>query len=189
MYYPSFANELTQQSLDELFTSFASTKGLIIDIRNNTGGDKQNIFKLLEHIVTSETKLGAVIEKKDASKNSFTDPFNITITPKGVPYNKPIVVLTNRWVFSSANIFAGFISQLPNVKLIGDITGGGTGVPTSNDLPNGWRFRYSSSIIRLANGSDFEDGLMPTIKLGTDSATQVATGKDALIERGVLELQ
>lgn len=189
MHYPSFSNELTQKSLDELFTSFANTKGLIIDIRNNTGGDNQNILRLLEHFVTAQTKLGTEITKKDAGKNSFATPYDITIAPKGVAYSKPIIVLTNRWVFSSANIFAGFISQLPNVKLIGDITGGGTGVPTSNDLPNGWRYRYSSTIVRLANGADFEDGLLLTIKLDTDSATQVATGKDALIERGILELQ
>jgi Peptidase family S41/Tricorn protease C1 domain len=189
MHYPSFSNDLTQKSLDELFTGFANTKGLIIDVRNNTGGDNQNILKLLSHFVTTQTKLGTEIIKKDAGKNSFTAPYDITIAPQGVPYNKPIVVLTNRLVFSSANIFSGFISQLPNVKLIGDITGGGTGVPTSNDLPNGWRYRYSSTIIRLANGTDFEDGLLPTIPLATDSATQVATGKDALIERGILELQ
>jgi hypothetical protein len=189
MHYPSFSNDLTQKSLDEIFTSFASTKGLIIDIRNNTGGDNANIFRLLEHFVNTKTKLGTTIEKKDAGKNSFTTPFEISVEPKGVGYSKPIVVLTNRWVYSSANIFAGFISQLPQVKLIGDITGGGTGVPTSNDLPNGWRYRYSSTIIRLANGTDFEDGLLPNIKLDTDSTMQVTTGKDALIERGILELQ
>jgi Peptidase family S41/Tricorn protease C1 domain len=189
MHYPSFRNELTQAGLDEIFNYFANTKGLIIDIRNNTGGDNQNILRLLEHFVTTSTKLGTIIEKKDATKNSFTVPYDITISPKGVAYKKPIVVLTNRWVFSSANIFAGFISQLPNVKLIGDITGGGTGVPTSDDLPNGWRYRFSSTEVKIANGLRFEDGLLPTIKLDTDSAMQIITGKDAIIERGVLELQ
>jgi hypothetical protein len=189
MHYASFSNDLTQDSLDQLFTSFANTKGLILDIRNNTGGNNTNIFRLLEHFVSANTKLGTSIEKKDAAKNSFTTPFDIRVAPKGVAYTKPIIVLTNKWVYSSANIFAGFISQLPQVKLVGDITGGGTGVPTSNDLPNGWRYRYSSTIIRLADGSDFEDGLQPTIKIGSDSATQVVTGKDTLIERGVMELE
>ncbi len=189
MYYPSFTNDISKKGLDEIFNSFANTKGLIIDIRNNTGGDNQNILRLMEHFVSSSTKLGSIVEKKDAGKNSFTTPYEISISPAGIAYKNPIVILTNRLVFSSANIFAGFASQLPNVKLIGDITGGGTGVPTSNDLPNGWRYRYSSTIVTLANGINFEDGLMPTIKLDTDSATQVATGKDALIERGILELQ
>lgn len=72
---------------------------------------------------------------------------------------------------------------------IGDITGGGTGIPTSNDLPNGWRFRYSSSIVRLADGSDFEDGLLPTISVSTDSLSQSLSGKDAIIERAIIEIQ
>lgn len=189
LHYPSFGNDLTQKNLDNILSRFSSTKGLIIDIRNNTGGDKSNIYRLLEHFVDGKRDIGTMIEKKDANKNSFTIATPITVEPRGVLYTKPVVILTNRWVYSSANIFAGFMSQLPQVKLIGDITGGGTGVPTSNDLPNGWRYRFSSTIIRLANGNDFEDGLQPTIKLGTDSIAQAQTGKDALIERALLEMQ
>jgi hypothetical protein len=189
MYYPSFSKELTQKALDSVFKSFSSTKGLIIDIRDNTGGDKDNIYRLLEHIVTTETKLGSATEKKDAGKNSFTEATQITISPKGISYLNKVVILTNRKVFSSANIFSGLASQLPNVKLIGAITGGGSALPTSNDLPNGWRYRYSSSEVRLANGARFEDGVLPSIPASTDSSSQALTGKDAIIERGILELQ
>lgn len=189
IHYPSFKNELTQNGIDGVLNSFSSTKGLIIDIRNNTGGDNKNIIRLIEHFVSTTTKVGKSIEKKDANKNSFTEPIDISIAPKGVNYTKPIMILTNRTVFSSANIFTGFMSQLPQVKIIGDITGGGTGLPTSDNLPNGWRFRYSSSIIRLANGADFEDGLLPTISITTDSISQTSTGKDAIIERAIVEIQ
>lgn len=189
MNYSSFKNELTQKNIDGILNSLLNTKGIIIDIRNNTGGDNKNIFRLLEHFVSTTTKIGMSVEKKDANMNSFTAPTEIKISPQGVNYSKPIVVLTNRAVYSSANIFAGFISQLPQVKIIGDITGGGTGLPTSNDLPNGWRFRYSSSIIRLANGTDFEEGILPTIKVTTDSISQALTGKDAIIERALLEIK
>lgn len=189
IHYPSFKNEITQKSIDAILQSFVGTKGLIIDIRNNTGGDNKNILRLIEHFVSGQTTIGMSIEKKDAGLNSFTDPTIISISPKGELYTNPIMVLTNRTVFSSANIFAGFISQLPQVKIIGDITGGGTGIPTSNDLPNGWRFRYSSSIVRLADGSDFEDGLLPTISVSTDSLSQSLSGKDAIIERAITEIQ
>ncbi|MBQ2208436.1 MAG: peptidase S41, partial [Prevotella sp.] len=41
-------------------------------------------------------------------------------------------------MFSAANDFAVIMHALPNVKLIGDHTGGGSGLPMSNSLPNGW---------------------------------------------------
>jgi Peptidase family S41/Tricorn protease C1 domain len=189
MYYPSFSNELTQKALDSIFKSFSSTKGLIIDVRDNTGGDKDNIYRILEHIVTTETKMGSATEKKDATKNSFTEAIPISIAPKGISYLNKVVILTNRKVYSSANIFSAFASQIPNVKLIGDVTGGGSALPTSNDLPNGWRFRYSSSEVRLANGARFENGVLPSIAATTDSTIQALTGKDAIIERAILELQ
>ncbi len=188
LYYPSFKNDLTEKGINEILNSFSETKGLIIDIRHNLGGNNDNIYRLIEHFVESTQILGYYQSKASAKSNDFTAPYSISIAPKGTSYLKPIVVLTNRRVYSSANIFSGFMSQLKNVKLIGDQTGGGSGVPTSNQLPNGWLYRFSSSIVSLADGQQFENGIAPAISVTTGTADE-AMGKDAIIERAILELK
>ncbi len=184
IYYNSFKNEVTQADMDFILTEYANTKGLVIDVRDNTGGSNSNIFNLIEHFVSTNTLIGFTQSKANNQTNALTNPFAINIGPKGITYLKPVAILTNRKVYSAANVFTGFMSQLSNVKIIGDITGGGTGSPTSNQLPNGWLYRFSSSVITLANKQQFESGVIPTINIGTNT-TDEALGKDAIIEKAI----
>jgi Peptidase family S41/Tricorn protease C1 domain len=188
MHYPSFKNDLTENGMNAILNTYSNTKGLIIDIRHNTGGSNDNIYRLLEHFVTEKTLLGYYQEKASSKINDLTAPYPIYIEPRGTKYTKPIVVLTNSRVFSSANIFSGFISQLAQVKLMGDKTGGGSGAPTSNQLPNGWLYRFTSTVVTLSNHQQFENGVLPDIIINT-GALDEAMGKDAIIERAILELQ
>lgn len=188
LYYPSFGHDLTEESMNSILDNYANTTGLIIDIRDNTGGGNSNIYRLLEHFVATEKLCGYSQEKLDDKANALTDPYPIYVKPQGVSYTKPIVVLTNRKVYSAANIFTGFMMQLPNVKVIGDLTGGGCGLPTSNQLANGWLFRFSSSIISFENGEHFEGGINPDINVSTGPSSELL-GKDLIMERAILELQ
>lgn len=188
MYYPSFKNDLSINKVNTILESFSNTKGLIIDIRDNSGGSNDNIYRLVEHFVASKFLAGYYYQKNGPKSHQISSPYSIYIEPKGTVYNKPIIILSNRKVYSSANIFLGFMSQLPNVKIIGDTSGGGSGIPTSNQLPNGWLYRFSSSYVILANQKHIENGISPTINLCTGSADELL-GNDALIERALLELK
>lgn len=97
--------------------------------------------------------------------------------------HKPIVVLTNRHSYSATNFFAGFMSILPNVTLIGDQTGGGGGVPVSYELPNGWKYRFSATQTFLPDGTSTESGIQPDIFQTTGPEEEIE-GIDAIIERG-----
>ena len=68
------------------------------------------------------------------------------------------------------------MSFLPNVTLIGDQTGGGGGLPINNELPNGWRYRFSSTRTIDADGHNIEFGVKPDITVALDSA-DLANGK------------
>lgn len=188
LYYPSFKNDLTQEGMNEILGKYSSTNGLILDLRDNTGGSNDNIYRLFEHFISSDKLCGYFQEKVTNVPNAYTEPKPINIVSKGISYTKPIVVLTNRKVYSSANIFTGFMAQLPNVKVIGDITGGGCGLPTSNQLPNGWLYRFSSSYITFENGELFENGIIPDINVSTDSISEMI-GVDLILERALQELQ
>jgi hypothetical protein len=96
--------------------------------------------------------------------------------------NKPIVVLINRHSYSATNFFSAFMSNLPNVTLVGDRSGGGGGIPVSFELPNGWKFRLSATRTFLPDGANIESGIEPDIYQNTGPAEELQ-GIDAIIER------
>jgi len=47
----------------------------------------------------------------------------------------------------------------PNVTVMGDKTGGGSGLPFSSELPNGWSVRFSASPMFNAEKEQIEFGV------------------------------
>lgn len=71
--------------------------------------------------------------------------------------------------------------QCPNVTIIGDQTGGGSGMPFSSELPNGWSIRFSACPIYDVNKNHTEFGIQPDIKV--DMKTEdLLKNQDTLIE-------
>lgn len=106
----------------------------------------------------------------------------MTADSTGMMLDKPVVVLINRHSYSATNFFSAFMSNIPNVTLIGDQSGGGGGVPVSFELPNGWRFRISATRTYLPDGYNIEQGIVPDIYETTGPEEEIQ-GVDAIIER------
>lgn len=70
---------------------------------------------------------------------------------------------------------------LPNVTLVGYRTGGGSGMPMSNSLPNGWMVRYSACPMYDSQKRQTEFGIEPDISLHLDDA-DTRRGVDTIIE-------
>jgi hypothetical protein len=97
---------------------------------------------------------------------------------------KPIILLINSHCYSASTFFAGFMSTLPNVTLVGDKTGGGGGLPISSELPNGWRFRFSGTYTTLPDGFNIENGIPADLSVNTGAADELQ-GKDQIIEKAL----
>jgi C-terminal processing protease CtpA/Prc len=97
----------------------------------------------------------------------FSDPTPIVTDPKNAPIdwsNKHVVVLSNRRCYSATNDFIVRMKQAPNVTIIGGMTGGGGGMPLSQELPNGWMIRFSAVPMFDADMQHTEFGVMPDIE-------------------------
>ena len=80
------------------------------------------------------------------------------------------------------------MKSLPQVTIVGDVTGGGSGLPFTSELPNGWNVRFSSCPIRDADGFLTEFGVAPDVQVNqTDEDT--AKGRDTLLETAFLLLK
>ena len=180
--YDSFLQGIGEGNLDDCLTYLALCRGLIIDIRNNGGGELTTAEKLAGRFVQEKTLVSYMQHKTGKGHNDFSSLEPRYLEPSSnIRWHKPVCVLTNRSVFSAANDFAVIMHTLPNVKLVGDHTGGGSGMPMTNSLPNGWSVRYSACPMYDAKKQQTEFGIDPDIKVAlTDEAT--AQGIDLIIE-------
>ena len=105
-----------------------------------------------------------------------------TLKPSsGIRWQKDVVVLTNRGVFSAANEFVKYMKRCPRVTIVGDRTGGGAGMPFSSQLPCGWSIRFSACPIYDADHQSTEFGIDPDYNVQQTDA-DFARGRDTLIE-------
>ena len=180
--YESFTQPVGEGNLNDCLSHLILCRGLIIDIRNNGGGDLTTAEKLAGRFVHERTLVGYMQHKTGKGHNDFSSLEPRYLEPSSnLRWHKPVCVLTNRSVFSAANDFAVIMRQLPQVKLVGDHTGGGSGMPMSSSLPNGWTVRFSACPMYDAKKQQTEFGIDPDINVAlTDEAT--AQGRDLIIE-------
>lgn len=187
MYYGDFTGAIGDGNLDNVLAYLASSDGLIIDVRNNGGGYLTNVEILVRRFLTETIHAGAISHKTGPGHDDFSEPYPYYIDPipdTRIKYLKPIVILTNRSSFSATNNFVSIMKNLPNVRIVGDTTGGGSGLPFSYDMPNGWTVRMSASEITDSNGMVTEFGVEPSqgCKVNMTEA-EIAAGKDAILEK------
>ena len=181
--YDSFQLPVGEGGLDDALSYMALCRGLIIDIRNNGGGNLTTAERLAGRFVQEKTLVSYMQHKTGTGHHDFSSLETRYLEPSSnLRWHKPVCVLTNRSVFSAANDFAVMMHALPNVKLVGDRTGGGSGLPMSSSLPNGWSVRFSACPMYDRNKQHTEFGIDPDIPAAlTDEAT--AQGIDLIIEK------
>ena len=180
--YESFSDPIGEGNLNEALSHMILCRGLIIDIRSNGGGMLTNAEKLAARCCQEKTLVGYYQHKTGPGHQDFSDKEARYLEPSAnVRWNKPAVVLTNRRVYSAANEFAVYMKTLPNVRLVGDHTGGGAGMPFSSSLPCGWSVRFSAVPMYDAQGESAEFGIEPDYNV-QQTDEDFAKGKDTLIE-------
>lgn len=183
MRYESFASAIGDGNLDLVFSYLSTCDGLIIDVRSNGGGYLLNVETLVGRFIDQRTRVGAIQHKTGPGHNDFSEPFDYYFEPtkNHIHYQRPVVVLANRGSFSAANNFVSIMSALPQVTIVGDTTGGGSGLPFTSELPNGWRIRFSSCPITDVNGQPTEFGVAPDVRVDMADA-DAAQGRDTILE-------
>lgn len=181
--YESFQQGVGDGNLNEVLSEFMTCNGLIIDIRNNGGGDLTTAERLAARFVHQTTLVGYMQHKTGTGHSDFSELEAKHLEPSSrVRWHKPVCVLTNRSVFSAANDFAMMMHALPGVTLVGDRTGGGSGMPMNNSLPNGWTVRYSACPIYDKDRRHVEFGIDPDVPAALDDKS-TAQNIDLIIEK------
>ncbi len=183
IYYGSFSNDVGEGNLTQVLNRMAVCDGIIFDVRNNGGGSLTNVERITARFFNERTHVGYISHKIGPGHNDFSSLHpKYAETSNRVRYQKPVVVLANRGCYSATNEFVSVMKYAPNVTVVGDKTGGGSGLPFSSELPNGWSVRFSASPMFNAEKEHIEFGVEPHIyvdMLQTDADKK----KDTIIEK------
>ena len=182
VYYESFSEAVGDGNLDEIINRLMLCRGLIIDVRNNSGGNLTYAERIAARFTNEPVLVGYMQHKTGPGHSDFSDMEEQWLQPSaGMRWQKKVCVLTNRSVYSAANEFVKYMKALPCATIVGDRTGGGAGMPFSGSLPNGWIVRFSACPMYDRDGQTTEFGIEPDHSVSlTDE--DFARGRDTIIE-------
>ena len=178
--------EQAAEALDVL----ESKDGLVIDIRDNGGGNELNGREIASRFVDQKTLYKLTRSRDGSGWEDFTG-WNYSYLNPGVQVNfsGPIVVLTNRGVYSSAELFGLMMAQYPDVTFVGDTTGAASANPAKRTLSNGWTYYISTWQAAWPDQTLIEDvGIAPQYYVLMDAAS-IAAGRDLILEMGIEVLE
>lgn len=188
IYYGDFTTTSTSTNLKYVFDYLSDCQGLIVDVRDNGGGYLTSAETLANCFFDEKTLTGYLSHKTGDGHSDFSKPIALYSDKNdSLHWDKPVVVLTNRLSFSATNVFVSRMKYAPNATIVGDRTGGGGGLPLSNELPNGWLVRFSACPMFDASMQHTEWGLDPDEKVDI-SADDASKGYDTIIERAIAVL-
>jgi C-terminal processing protease CtpA/Prc len=153
------------QLVEEELEKIKSSTSIILDVRNNDGGNSHYARLVASHFIKEKTECCHFLVKKPGQKDMVK--FTEHVAPEGEFYDKKIVILTGPICISSTDMFLTFLKDTGRAVSIGQTTGGGSGNPQSLDLHLGGRdFNLRVSCWRnyRNNGQEIENnGIEPDI--------------------------
>ncbi|MCS6929703.1 MAG: S41 family peptidase [Saprospiraceae bacterium] len=174
-------------------------KGVILDLRANTGGNPDEISLIVGNFTDKELVVGESKTKYGSNRNEFTPWVPVKVVPNPESKNRlPMVVLCDGFSVSSAERTTMALSLLPQVTVVGERTFGAQSAIYPNkvgrnlqyagsfSLPNGWLVVSAFEVYRFADGQLYEGvGFPPDVVVPLDVARFKATGFDNQLEKAL----
>jgi hypothetical protein len=172
----SFRHERVGHEVGRALRHLVDTKGLILDVRNNGGGNAAVSNRVIARFLSEPLEKPPVFH----SGRQLAFP---PLIPTYPVYGSPVVVLVNGVCFSEAERFAEIMRRLPQVILVGDTTGGGSaGGGDRFFLPNGSVLSFGTYDYRRYDGTPWEEeGIAPDLVV-PQTTVHAAAGVDAQLE-------
>jgi carboxyl-terminal processing protease len=152
-------NQADYEYFFTILEELKDTKGLVIDVRQNSGGNEY-FAKIMAERLTATTQIYKYNRIKiGPNKNDYGDFLTSTIAPQGSwQYTKPIVVLTSKYTYSTGINFVLMLSTQAHVTTLGTPTGNGVVGGISREMPNGWRLQVPSGLAYLPQDKSVIEG-------------------------------
>lgn len=119
-----FANpDICGSTASAAMNFLSNVNALIIDMRENGGGDPRMVAYVSSYVFDQRTHLNDLYNRKeDRTEEFWTNP---DVPGKKLGGGKPLFVLTARRTFSGAEEFTYNLKNLKRATIVGETTGGG----------------------------------------------------------------
>ena len=155
-------SQFNSDTVDQFATKLSQAKdsgaaGLVIDLRNNSGGNMEAMAQILDLIVPSGDTV-SYVDKSGKTTVEYSSKANETALP--------ISVLVNENTYSAAELFAADIRDFNKGLLVGQTTAG-SGMKTEIvPLSDGSAVMLPIARYITVNGSSFDgEGIAPDVDL------------------------
>lgn len=191
----------SQSNVEKLFKEAGKARNVILDLRNNPGGQVLNMVHLLSILLPERAPIGSFIQKgmvtryvKETGGNptdlaaiaKFSDRPIRAGNPKVDRFKGNIAVLVNQGSGSASEITAAALNENLNSPIIGTKSAGAVLVSVMNPLPHGYMIQYPITDFVTPRGVRLEgNGVEPLVE-----APGIARfgEKDLAVERATLLL-
>jgi len=201
---------MDQEKADQLFADnfahISKADALILDLRENGGGNSGIGYRILSFLVDKPFKQSKWMtreyhptfrpwgrqENAYGDANAYEHSLNSIKKMRGentVPFLKPVIVLSSPRTGSAAEDFLVAFKPLNRGLIIGEPSNGSTGQPLVISLPGGGSARICSKYDSFPDGTQFVGvGVIPDV-LARPKISDFLEGKDSVLEAALRELK
>lgn len=179
--------EMTR-ALNAVFTParVASMRSLVIDLRNNEGGDDPLTLDLAGHLTDRPYLAYTKAPRDDPNDpNKYGRPQQVNVVPSAGPrFTGPVHLLTSDMTVSAGETFVlAMMSRNPAPTRIGTTTQGVFSDTLDRTLPNGWTFNLGNEQYLGPDGKSFEgSGIPPTLETPVFTPAELTANEDAALD-------
>lgn len=185
--FGAFTPEIARDFMRALARQLAGARGIIIDLRNNGGGDAEAMTEIASLFLPAGDSLGQFTDRagrvalEPRTRSAFIfSPEALTRT------DAPLVIITSERTSSAAEIFVSAMESAGRAKTVGSPTCGCVlAIKRTHTLPDGGQLDVSEMDYRTAGGVRLEGvGVVPDEKITLERRDLLAR-RDRALERAV----
>jgi carboxyl-terminal processing protease len=186
-----FTPEVAAQFARALKGELRGARALVIDLRDNGGGETQSMADLASTLLPAGLSLGRFT---DRTGSVWLEPYTraaLVSTPDAFErFGRPVVLLTGARTASAAEVFAASLRETNRASVIGEATCGCVlGIRRRHRLPDGGVLDVSEMDYHTAAGTRLEGaGLRPDVTV-EPTREDLRHGRDRALERALEILQ
>jgi hypothetical protein len=179
--------EMTR-ALNAIFTParVAAMRSLVIDLRNNEGGDDPLTLDLAGRLTDRPYLAYTKAPRDDPNDpNKYGRTQEVNVVPAAGPrFTGPVFLLASDMTVSAGETFVlAMMSRNPAPARIGTTTQGVFSDTLDRKLPNGWTFNLGNERYLGPDGKGFEgSGIPPTIETPVFTPAELAANEDAALD-------
>lgn len=176
--------------MDSLFGEILQARGLILDLRENGGGNSGTGFRILDHLTPDSFAVGewATLEYRPLDRargrgaQERKEPSLRWPPHGGEPFRGPVAVLIGPRTGSAAEDFCVAFDLMNRGVLVGEPTTGSTGQPLGFSLPGGGSGQVCTAHCYYPGGKEFVGvGVMPQLLI-RQTVADIREGRDPVLE-------